>query len=267
MPDRVCIHAAGFCRHERFWRPALARGDLFHRAARGDGTILVENIVGLAFPGELVAVLDQEPVGALAAAAVVAHAHQHPTAVQLFAIKRELQVALLEAGLGSVGFPVAAVPELHRAAAILVPGNGAFEIAVIERMVFDFHREPLVVRIERGPAGDRPGLEHAVEFEPEIVVQPGRGMLLDHEATPLRGRDFRLARRLRGLLEVPLLSINGEVSQRHDQIPRQYSVSFRTTAAAQQPKHLRAIGVPERPKVKSKHAARQSISGRRSCSM
>ena len=226
MPDRIGLAAPALRGHERFWRTALAGGDFFHRAARGDGAILVENIVGLAFFGELVAVLDQQPVGALAAAAVVAHAHQHPTAVQLLAIQRELQVALLEAGLGSVGFPVAAVPQLHRAAAILSLGNGAFEIAVIERMILDFHREPLVVRIERGPAGDRPGFEHAVEFEPEIVVQPGRGVLLDHEATPLRGRDLDFARRLRGLLEVPLLPIDGEVTQRHDQFPRQYRCRF-----------------------------------------
>ena len=43
-----------------------------------------------------VAMLDQEPVVAVAAVAlaVVAHPHQHPAALQLLAGKRELQVAL-----------------------------------------------------------------------------------------------------------------------------------------------------------------------------
>ena len=47
--------------------------------------------------------------------------------------------------------PVAAVPQLHRAAAILAFRNGPFEVAVIERMVLDLDRQPLVVRIERRP--------------------------------------------------------------------------------------------------------------------
>ncbi len=92
--------------------------------------------------------LDQQPVGALAAIAVVAHPHQHPAAMQLVAIQREFKIALLEAALGIVGFPIAAIPQLHGAAAILVVRNGAFEIAIVERMVFHLHREALVVRIE-----------------------------------------------------------------------------------------------------------------------
>ena len=99
-------------------------------------------------------------------------------------------------------------------------GNGAFEIAVIERMIFDLHRQPLVVRIERGAARDRPGFEDAVEFQPEIVVQPRRVMLLDHEAPPLRRRHLRLAAGLGGLFEIPLLSIGGEVLRTRS-IPRQ----------------------------------------------
>ncbi len=78
-------------------------------------------------------------------------------------------------------FPIAAIPELHGAAAVLVIWNGAFEIAVIERMVLDLDREPLVVRIERGTARHCPRFENAVELQPEIVMQPSRVMLLDHE--------------------------------------------------------------------------------------
>ena len=162
---------------------------------------------------------DQEPVGALAPVAVVTHAHQHKAAVQLVAMQREFQVAFPESLLGIVGFPIAAVPELHGAAAILALRNGAFEIAVVERMVFHFHRQPLVARIERGPPGDRPGFEDAIELEPEIVMQARRIMLLDHETPLLRRLDRRIAARLGGLFEIPLLPVGGEVSQGHDKNP------------------------------------------------
>ncbi len=75
----------------------------------------------------------------------------------------------------------------------------AFEIAVVERVVFHFDREPLVRRIERGPARDRPGLEHAIQLQPEVIVQPARGVLLDDEAQPLRWRHVTRAARLGGL--------------------------------------------------------------------
>jgi hypothetical protein len=91
-------------------------------------------------------VLDQEPVGALAAVAVAFHPHQHPTAVQLVAVQREFQVALLEAAIGIIGFPDAAIPQHDGAAAILVVRDGAFEIAVVQRVILDLDREPLVVR-------------------------------------------------------------------------------------------------------------------------
>ena len=60
----------------------------------------------------------------------------------------ELQVALLEAALGVIGFPSAAIPQHDGAPAILAFGNGAFEITVIERVILDLDRQPLVVRIE-----------------------------------------------------------------------------------------------------------------------
>ena len=102
--------------------------------------------------------------------------------MEFFAVEGELEVALLVSGFRILGLPIAAVPELHRAAAILALRDRAFEIAVIERMVFHLHRQPLVMRVERGAACHCPGLEDAVELQPKIVVQPGRSMFLDHEA-------------------------------------------------------------------------------------
>ena len=46
-------------------------------------------------------------------------------------------------------------------------------------MIFGLHRQPLVLRIERRPLGHRPGQQHAVPFEPEVVVQV-RGEVLLH---------------------------------------------------------------------------------------
>jgi hypothetical protein len=52
-------------------------------------------------------------------------------------------------------------------------------------MILDFDSEAFVPRIERRPFGHRPGFEDAVKFEPEIVVQPRRRMLLDDETKVL----------------------------------------------------------------------------------
>src|ERR1022692_3008756 len=61
------------CRHERSWRAAFAGGDLIHGPSRSDGFTRFQDIVGLALFRFFVAMLDQEPVGALAAVAVGAH--------------------------------------------------------------------------------------------------------------------------------------------------------------------------------------------------
>ncbi len=159
--------------------------------------------------------LDQQPVGALAAVAVAFHPHQHPAAVQLVAVQREFQVALLEAAIGIVGFPGAAIPQHDGAAAILVVGNGAFEIAIVQRMILDLDREPFVARIERWPPRHRPGFEDAIEFQPQIVMQAGRVMLLDHEAPLFGRRDLDVAGGLRRLAEIALLAVRAELLQRH----------------------------------------------------
>src|SRR6266702_886343 len=191
--------------------------------------------------------LDQQPVGALAASAIVAHAHEHPAAVQLVAVQRELEVTLLEAAFGIIGFPSAAVPQHHRAAAILAFWNRAFEIAIVERMVLDLDRQPLVAWIERRPLRHRPGLEDAVEFEPEIVMQTGRIMLLDDKAPLLRRRHPSFAGGLRRLFEIAFLSIGGELSQ-HDRTRfclRRLSLSRQKSPP--EPKPRSPVGVPETP--------------------
>src|SRR5262245_2238515 len=111
-----------------------------------------------------VRVLDEEPVRALAALAVATHAHEHPFALHALAFHEELEAAGLE-GTPGIGTgqrrPDAAVPELHRTAAVLALRDRAFEVAVVERVVLHLDGEPLGARIERRPLGHGPGSEHA----------------------------------------------------------------------------------------------------------
>ena len=80
--------------------------------------------------------------------------------------------------------PGAAVPQHDGAAAILALRDVPFEAAVFERVVLDVDGETLFRRIEARPPRHRPALQNAVELEPEIVVQPRRGVLLNDEAVP-----------------------------------------------------------------------------------
>ena len=67
-------------------------------------------------------------------------------------------------------------------------------------MVLDLDREPFFAGVEAWAAGDRPALHDPVEFEPKVVVQPPRGMLLDHVATAARpfATELRRGARPRG---------------------------------------------------------------------
>ena len=73
------------------------------------------------------------------------------------------------------------VPDDHRAGAASARADLAFEFEVIERMVLDLDREPLLGRIGRRAFRDGPGLQDAVDLEPEVIVQRGRVVLLDDE--------------------------------------------------------------------------------------
>ncbi len=69
-------------------------------------------------------------------------------------------------------------------------------------MILDLHRQTFVGGIKRRAFGDRPRLEHALHLQPEIVVQPRRGMALDDKAVPRFLFDLR--RRLGRFLKTPL---------------------------------------------------------------
>jgi hypothetical protein len=139
---------SGGAQHERLWCRSAARGDLREGPAGGDRVIRRKQFAGMGLTSGRVAMLDEQPVDALARAA---HAHQHPLPAQPPALQGELQLSRLQCALcvaTRMWHPVATVPELHCATTVLAGRDGAFEITVVERVVLDLHREALVGRIE-----------------------------------------------------------------------------------------------------------------------
>src|ERR1700758_1535837 len=113
--------------------------------------------------------LNQKPVGSILALSL-AHPGQDPAALDLLTRESEIQPAFCKAALRILASPIAAVPNHDGASAILALRNGAFEVAVIQRMVFDLDCEPLVMWIEGRTLGDGPGFEDAVQFQSQIIM-------------------------------------------------------------------------------------------------
>ena len=77
--------------------------------------------------------------------------------------------------------PTAFVPDDDLAGAVLAGRYRAFKTGIGNRMVFDVHRHALVMGVEAGPFWNRPAFHRAIEFQPEVVMQPGCPVLLNHE--------------------------------------------------------------------------------------
>ena len=150
------------------------------------------------------------------------HADEYPASREPRTLEREFEIALRQGLLGrerTFRVPVAAVPELHGAAAVFSGRYRAFEIAIVERMVLDLDGQPLIGWIERRAAGHRPGLEHSLPFQAQIVVQAPSVVLLHDEAQPRGGSHAPIARRFGGLCEIPLASVCLERGLGHAHAP------------------------------------------------
>ena len=146
--------------------------------------------------GFVVAMLDQQPVLA-AVAGTAAHANERPTSLEFLAVEAEFEFALLQSFFGvDFRLPGALVPDHYRAAAVFALRNDAFEIGVVDRMIFDLHGERFYGRVETGAFGNGPAFECAVVFEPEVVVKAAGGVLLD-DVTAGRCRSSFCRRRAR----------------------------------------------------------------------
>ena len=183
--------------------PVLLAADRLDAApGRGRVRLLGEDVRRIGRPRRLVVGLEQQPVLGLLAR-LGFHAHEMPLAFQLLAVQVELEMALLVAERGiEIGRPRALVPDHDRAAAVLAFGDDALEAAIVERMVLGRDGQPLLAGDQARPLRHRPALQHAVELQPEVVVQAPRSMLLDDVGVARRRR--RLARRLGRLGEVAL---------------------------------------------------------------
>ena len=187
---------------------AVARaGDFVHRTARCHAQFRRRH----GARGGVVA-LDEEPVLAVGVL-LAAHPHQRPGTFELVAVEHEVELAGVEFG-AFVGAPLAAIPQHHSTAAVLAFGDDAFEVAVFERVILDLDGQVLFSDYETGALRYRPTLEDAVEFEPEVVMQRARRVLLDHVgaagASAARAPTCRTSRRFGRLVEVALLSVRLE---------------------------------------------------------
>jgi hypothetical protein len=142
--------------------------------------ILTQNRVLPPLARERVAMLDEQPVGALLALPI-AHSSENPTALKFLARKGEVQLALAVGLLWLLTIPISAIPNHYGATPVLPLRDGTFEVSVIQRMVLYLNREPFVVGIEGRTLGYGPRLEDAVELQPQVVVKVRRRMLLDDE--------------------------------------------------------------------------------------
>src|SRR5262249_46351426 len=183
-----------------------------------------------------------------------AHADQHPFAPESRTLELEPESAVLQHFQRRTlpfRLPIAAVPQLHRAATVLPLGDRALEVPVIEWMVLDLDREALDPRIEGRFPCDCPRLEYSIELEPQVIVQAAGGVLLDHEAQMIRARHLALAARLARLAEVPLRPISRESSSGHG-----YSLSTTSTALCtpyHTPPSATVIASPLTPPAASLH--------------
>src|SRR6266446_1684581 len=186
-------------------------GDILEAAPREHAfrRIVHDARVGAALR-EGIVLLDQQPrlVAALAAVLAAVGLHQGPAAVEFLALELELEMALgIARDRVAFGNPCSAVPQQYRTGAVLLRGNDAFEGSVLDRMVFDVHRQALVGRVEAGPLGNGPAQQHTIELEPEIVVEMTGGVFLDDERQGPARASAHATAGFRSDLEVALFAV------------------------------------------------------------
>ena len=173
-------------------------------------------------------------------ARLAVHPDQMPATFKLFAIELEVEMALLQAPVRIADRrPRPLVPYDDRAAAVFALGDRALEIGVFQRMVFDSDGKALFARNEARATCYRPALQHAVESQPEIVVQPGRVMLLHDKEIALRDRRGALGLRRRREIALPAIGF-----ERHSQPALRRAAAGLAFAAARRPVFFLAAVLP-----------------------
>ena len=153
----------------------IVLGDLRHRASADR-----RGVVGLRGKRERLARFDEQPFVAVFLAPIL---HQNPFTLQLLAAHDDVHLALVKGGRGIAGevFVFALIPDHHRARAVVAGRDGALEVRVFERVIFDVHGEPRFLRLRRRSFRHRPRTQHALHLQPPVVVQVTRLVLLNDE--------------------------------------------------------------------------------------
>src|SRR5262249_31515220 len=91
-----------------------------------------------------------------------------------------------------IGFrlPMAAVPDHDRPATVFSLRDRPLEFVVGDWVIFDLDSQPLFARHEAWSTRHRPAFHHAVEFEPQVVVQSRCRMLLYDDGIAAFGGPF-----------------------------------------------------------------------------
>ncbi len=110
---------------------------------------------------------------------------------------------------GADRLPRPGVPHDDVAAAVLTGRDHALEVEVLDGVVLHVHRQAAHLRVEGRALGHGPAHQHAVDLEPEVVVEAARPVPLHDEPRSVAIGD-PLAGRLRGAGEVPLASVGVE---------------------------------------------------------
>jgi RTX calcium-binding nonapeptide repeat (4 copies) len=138
--------------------------------------------------------LDEDPLA-------LARLGQPEAPGELLAVQHERQVARFVAQ--HVDGPL--VPDDHRAGSAAVPLVDALEVARVEVVVLDGHRQPPNRGIERRTLRDRPRAQHVAELQAQVEVQRRRVVQLHDEA----GHQYSSWRRIHGSGGSPSLRPNG----------------------------------------------------------
>ena len=167
--------------------------------------------------GVLVALVDEQPLLALVllegalgrGAGTAARPDDREATLELLAMEHELELAVLDrlhpGQRRRLGLPGPPVPDDHVAGAVLLGGDDALEVEVLDGVVLDVDRHAPDLAVEGRALRDGPADEHAIDLEAEVVVEARRAVALDDEPP---GRAGQLGRcRFRGLAEVTLAAV------------------------------------------------------------
>ena len=136
--------------------------------------------------GVLIVFVDEQPLVARVGGSAP---YKCESTGQLVTVEIEMQIAVRDGlqGIGSVAVsPGSPVPHDHVARPVLARWDHAFEVEVVDGMVFDVNSHSFHVWVERWPFGHSPAQEHPGRFEPQVIVQRSGAMALHHKP-PTRG--------------------------------------------------------------------------------